>query len=489
LQTTDRRFQYDVDFLLFIPKSLGVRELEESALLRQDFQSYVRLHTHVSNPNSATGGLRVRERLQQLTENPSLDNVRVFAIEFDGYIRAQIKKVKKEIGRLEKRPEDRPTILLEIEDLAQMMRQMREVFAKSRLEGKIADDFEPHTVDRNLLLLNEYISHDYVHFLVDLHYASLAAPDSGEIMALLDRLSAEESNVRRTYSLLLEERRGPQASNAFDLYPRRVSLLKKYFHKTLFVDVTGKTLQTRLLIPVYSISAALAASWAIMVQLYQAQTIQQRVGINSILFITVAILGYVAKDIMKDFFRRYFYKTSSKFFPDVERTLWVQRGKKRHKLGAIQEYLRIIDSEKLPEDLAKARYSTNGGDMEQSLHEDVLHFRKRVELELSHLETKAEFPWGLREIVRFRFDRLLHSMEDAFKTLHLLGPSGGPSIRQGHRVYHIYLAAWIRRTERVGGQATKPAFKAFRVTLDKSGVLGCESVKWKKLFGIPSVPT
>jgi hypothetical protein len=488
LQTSDKRFNYDVDLLIFVPKTLGLREIDESSLLRQEFQSYVRLHTHASNPNSTTAELRVNERLNQLSENPSLENIRLCATEFDAFIRAQIKKIKKEIGRLDRKPEEAITILKEIEDLAQLMGRMRKFLAKISLAGKTAEEFEAGSVERNLLLLNEYLSHDYVHFLVDTHYAALTAPASEQLLASLDRLSREEAETRRHYGLLLEERRGPKSTENFDLYPRRLSLLKKYFHQQLFVEVTGQSRQTKAMIPVYAISAALAASWAIMVQLYQARTIQERVGINSILFITIAILGYVAKDIMKDFFRRYFYKTSSKFFPDFERTLWLRKGGRRQKLGAIREYLRILDSERLPEDLAKARYSASGGDMEEALHEDVLHFRKRVELELSHLETKAEFPWGLREILRFRFDRLLHSMEDAFKTLRLLGPTGGPSIRQGHRVYHIYMAAWIRRTETLGGQATKPAFKSFRITLDKTGVLGCESVKWKKLFGIPSVP-
>ena len=204
---------------------------------------------------------------------------------------------------------------------------------------------------------------------------------------------------------------------------------------------------------------------------------------------SVGVAAYVAKDIMKDFFRRYFFTKSSRLFPDYEKKLFLSRAGKKVSLGVIKEYLRSFDSEKLPSDLTEARYSCLGGEMEEYLHEDVLHFKKRVVLDLSALESRQEFPWGMREILRYRFDRLLASMEDRYKNLHLLSKAGTAASRQGHRVYHVYFAAWIQHSTASNQQThVKPAFKAFRITLDKTGILECKLVDWKKSGRIPQPP-
>ena len=488
LKSNEDDFTYDIDFVLFTPKSLGLREVEGSQQLRQEFQSYIRLHTHTSNPDSQTSILRVRDRLGQLQVNPSIGNIRLFAIEFDGFLKAQIKKLRRDFATVVDE-KDRLALRHSIEDLRSLMAQMRAILKQHGVQGSVAEDHRPQSIERNLLLLNEYISHDYVHLLVQTHYAAIEASDRmSELLPILDEIARTEAQTRRLYHLPLEERRGPTSSQEIDNYPRRVSLLKKYFQKTLFVDVDSEGLQDRLLLPVWGISAALAAAFAIMVQIYQARSVAERVGINSVAVITVGVLAYVAKDIMKNFLRMSLLKPgASRFFADYKKTLWVKREDGRKKLGNIEEYVRLFDSEKLPEDLATVRYANVGGDMEQALHEDILQFRKKVTLQLSQLETNREFPWGIREIVRFRFDRLLTNMEDAFKTLHLLSATGAPTIRQGHRLYHLYLATWIRRSES-DGPTLRPSFQAFRISLDKTGVLACDPVEWRGEAGIPNPP-
>ena len=175
-------------------------------------------------------------------------------------------------------------------------------------------------------------------------------------------------------------------------------------------------------------------------------------------------------------------------FPDYEKSLFIKKFSKTSSLGKIKEYLRTFDSERLPADLHQYRYQHRGGELEEALHEDILHFKKRVVLDLSALETQREFPWGMREILRYRFDRLLTSMEDPYKKTHFLSSTGTFVTRQAHRIYHIYMAVWIKHdNEEDPLHPTKPAFKAFRVTLDKTGVLECTQLP-KPMNGMPSVP-
>ena len=484
-------FSYDVDFVLFVPRSLGLLESEELGSLRQDFQSYVRLHTNTSDPKDEGSAQRIKEQLESIKHSPKIDDIRVFAVEFEGFLRAFIKRTKKEIQKVSRGDDLLGQIKSEVESVASFIKEFRELLEKRGVFSKRAEDIPPNSIDHDLVLLNEYISHHYVQFLVGLEFSSRAVPKTEVLCERLVQLEAEEFSFRQNQHFLIEERAVPHSSENEDLYLRRISLLKKYFHKPLYVQITGEGLQRRLLVPVYALSAALAASLMILVQLYQIRSITERVGINSIAIIGLGILAYVAKDIFKELMRRYLYRTGNKWFPDYEKTLHVQKdGYAQVHFGSIKEYLRTLDPEKIPSQLKQARYSHFGGNLEESLYEDILHFKKRVELDLTKLDRNVEFPWGLREILRYRFDRLLPSMEDAFKNLYLVSKTGVGSSRQGHRVYHVYIACWIhqREAKKNPNDGMKPAFKAYRVTLDKSGFLACDSVKWDKKFGIPPIP-
>lgn len=482
-------FSYDVDFVLFVPKTLGLLETDDNAALRQEFQSYVRLHSHVTDPKSETSVLRVRDRMENLKEKLTLENLRVFAIEFEGYLKAQNKKTRKQIQNLHgKNSATVESILDDIEASHRLVENFRALLKSRNLLGKASNDKGLEKIDHDLVLLNEYVSHLYVQYLGSLHFAARIQKDSERILKELEVFGVEEAELRQKCALLIEQRTGPQSTVDEDLYLRRISLLKKYFQKTLFVEVKGESLQKRFLFPVYGLSAALSFSFYIMVQLYQANTLAERVGINSIALIAVGVMAYVVRDLLKDFFRSYFFQTSSRWFPDYEKTLSIERKGKKAKLGEIAEFVRVFDSAKLPEKLRQARYSNFGGEMEEYLHEDVLHFKKRVRLNLPMLDTTKEFPWGLREVVRYRFDRLRTSMEDPFKSTHLLSKTGSSSTRQGHRVYHVHIAAWVQRTNRSGRHEGTPEFKAYRISLDKTGVLAVEPIKWEAEFGIPPMP-
>jgi hypothetical protein len=485
----DRRFSYDVDFVLFVPRTLGLFDVDDVQSLRQEFQSYVRLHSHVSNPYSDTSLLRVKERFHLLKSGPSFENLRFFAIEFEGYLKGQTKRAKK-------KPEESRLVAGELRVIQTILSELRDMIKARSVDGKLADETPRGSLEHDLLLLNEYSSHVFVQFLVEV-YKALKENFSEDEKLLTDFREAmfHEKTSRQHFGLYIdvydEKQRTPQDE---ELYLRRISLLKKYFQKSLFVSTEGQTLQTRLMIPVYGISAAIAASWAIMFQIYQVTSIEQKVGINSILLISTGIAAYVAKDIMKDFFRRYFFKKSSRLFPDYAKKLFIRRNKVKHLMGKIKEYIRTYDSNQVPEGLSSVRYSVKGGELERSLNEDVLHFKKEVDLDLKLLETNKDFPWGMREIMRYRFDRLLHSMEDPYKKMNLLTDSGLPNTRLGHRLYHVYICTWIRPVNgsvkgRNGTPAIKPAFKSFCVTLDKTGVLDCRQMDWQETKGgIPPVP-
>jgi hypothetical protein len=491
LSSSEDEFSYIVDSALFVPKSLGLSDFEQS--VRQDFQSYVRLHSHVSNPDSLTSFARVDERLKILKAHLRTENLRNFAIDFQGFLKANDKKIRTQLRKLiskkEVSPQDSRSIEAELTEVLHLLDDFRSILRARHLDGKRPEDVLENRIDHDLILLNEYISHLFVQYLGDLYTVTIGVAHLQTVAELLAKISTQEAHFRIKNHYVIEERTQPDSSKLFDLYPRRIGILKKYFQSPLFVKDSTSTLERRLLVPVYGMAAAMAASWAIMVQLYQYQNLHQRVGINSIALIAVGVMAYVAKDLMKDFMRRYLMKKGGRWFPDETRKLFLVKNKKQKNLGKIGESIRVFDSEKLPLALKNIRYKKATARLERELGEDILHLKKRVTLDLNTLDSQREFPWGFREIIRIKLDRYMTQMDDAFKKMYFVSQNGFPSTKQTHRVYHLHLATWIQAQHKdPSSKLTKPAFKVFLLTIDKTGILSCEALDWVQSGEIPPTP-
>lgn len=485
------KFNYVTSTALFVPKSLGLVDFEKK--IRDDIHSYVRLHTHVSNPKSSTSLARVEERLRFLRADPSEKSFQDFAIDFQGFLKANDKKIRQKLAKLagrnfekkgdEEKLADTQQELLEVVKLLESVRALEKDFEnpKSPLSG-----FDQIKAD--YLLLEEYISHISVQYLGDLYRTSKGVEGLEDFCEALGRYCRTETVYRKSRNLLLRKRSNKSDTEIYERYSRRIALLKKYFQRPLYIQDTIVTLEKRLLIPVYAMAAAMAASLAIMVQLYQFETAGERFGINTIAFISIAVIGYIAKDLLKDFMRKSLMKTGSKWLPDESRKLFLEKGENKPVLlGRIGESFGIISSKTLPKKLKEARYHTSEAKIERALGEDVLEIRKKVRLNLQHLDNTAEFPWGFREVVRIRLDRFMTQMDDPLKNYYFLGTDSLPHTKQTHRVYHIHLFTWIQvEKQTASGPSIKPIFKAFLLNIDKTGILSCEPLKWDQALPPPT---
>ncbi len=488
------QFSYITNAALFVPKSLGLVDFEKK--IRDDIHSYVRLHTHVSNPKSSTSLTRVEERLRILRADPSAKHFQDFAIDFQGFLKASDKKIRLKLNKLARRKfnqegdaEKLADTYQELQDVVSLVGEMRALESdflnpKSPLSSfdQIKKDFE---------LLEEYISHIIVQYLGDLFDTAKNVLGMEALANELKTYSRREALYRKSKNFFRLRKTALNYSQMLEQYPRRIAMLKKYFQRPLYIQDTIVTLENRLLIPVYAMAAAMAASWAIMVQLYQVQTVGERVGINTIAFITVAVFGYVAKDLLKDFMRKKLMTTGSKWLPTESRKLFLEKGKKKPVLlGRIGETFTLIPSGNLHPELLSARYSAHEGSIskiERSLGEDVLSIKKMVTLNLEHLDNTAEFPWGFREVVRIRLDRFMTQMDDPEREYYFLGKNALPQKIKTHRIYHLHLFTWIQTKQNPNlDTPIKAIFKAFLLTVDKTGILSCKPLEWEKALPPPT---
>lgn len=482
VDSTEKFFNFDIDFVIFSPKTLGLLESQSVETIRSEFQSYFRLHSYVSNPDSEFSVDRVLERLEVLKEDYDVRNLRLFAVELDGYLKGQTRKVRNHLMLYKKKAFSTEGALADLEEVRQVIGRFRE------LPQGLTKEFSEKNPNflHEFELLNEYASHLYVQFLAMTDSQLKEIESSHPVKSKAIALGVEEAAFRAQKELLLGDMDSSWHHNRKeDLYLRRISALKKYFHRALFIQVTSNSLERKLFLPVYGMSAALAAAFTIMVNLYAVRNFAERVGINAIAFISVGVLAYVAKDIMKDFFRRYFYKSGRRWAPDFERRLFAKTTKKKRYIGVIKEYLRFLETSDLKDRVAAQRYSVEGGEVEKALGEDIVHFKKKVSLDLTNMDYDDQFPWGLREILRLRLDHLTVSMEDAHKRLPVLYSTGQLEERMGRRLYHIYVVGQIRAIGK-GSDDFSSSVKAYRIVLDKNGIIQVVQIPWSEEIDQPS---
>jgi hypothetical protein len=472
-------FNFDIDFLLFCPRNLGLTELDSIDILKNEFQSYFRLHSFGGLAGRNISASYLLRKIGEFSAELRTDVLKSLAIELDSYLKFQRKVFKKIIKRFKKDNLHMEEVLAHLDQVESVIKALRSLLDTHEVYKFVLKSHAPRTnVHRELFLVNEYISHTYVQLLVLLHDSTSDLEDTHMLKIRIKSMIQAESKVREQYELFVIglERNAPNVLKE-DFYLRRMSLLKKYFHRPLQVQTSTRFLETRLLIPVYGMSAALAAAWAIMIQIYTVESTLERVSINTIAFISVGVLAYVAKDLMKDFFRKYLFKRSRQWFPDFEKKLFIKRGEAFDHFGVAKEFIRAFDSSTLPDNIQKQRYQGEVGAIENFLGEDVLHYRKKIKINLASFPKDEEQPWGFREIIRYRIDRLMVSMEDAYKKLPLLTSDGDIVLKEGRRIYQLHLVIQMRILDEELHNSTVIT-RAFRVSADKNGVISCYQFAW-----------
>lgn len=483
-ELTDRdkhKIDYQVDLLLFAPRSLGLTEVDNLNLIRQEFRSYIRLNSNVGNPKKNAPVERMDVAFERMKQHTIFDTVNTFATEAHGFIKSQSLRLKR---NLKSRNTDIHDVHQLFADTSNLINKFRQFLKTKELFNKSLDNFDVDSIEYQLVLLNEYLSHLYVQFLgkskKEISRSSIEE-FAGQIIA---EYNQKEFAARNEFGFLTVESMGDDDISDED-YLHRVSLLKKYFQKSLFIQTSDENMEDRARIPAHAFAATIAAALAVSVQVWSFE----KYGANMLIIAALAISAYAIKDFLKDYFRKRFLETGSRWLPDVKKRLYIKRNKKKISLGHINEYLNVYDINDLPEQLVKTRYSDPlTGNLERKIKEEVVHFKKRVHLDLSKISHDDDINWGVREVLRYQFDRLIRSTDDAFKTLYLASKKELPKKFKAHRTYQVYAAAWVKEKSNRKKEKETSIFKAFIVEIDKSGIISCDPLPWKKEFGIPPRP-
>ncbi|MEZ0230904.1 MAG: hypothetical protein ACAI25_19960, partial [Planctomycetota bacterium] len=330
-------------------------------------------------------------------------------------------------------------------------------------------------VVRATRLVDEYLSSVFDQLLAKLHDAvqpvTQLQDGHGGRAALLHRMKGiarrESAHRARSGFVSLDVESAQQR----ELYGFRLSLLKKYVSKPLYLDVNVmRPRPTLLQHMVGGFAAALAAIWAFLANLWLAPQIGS--GTAAVSAVTVALVAagvfaYVVKDRIKAFINESFMKRIRPHLPDRN----VNISEVGREIGRIEENVRFVKS--VPEEVQVVRNLGHTVDLGEERAEAILHHRRTVDLTpaFEHSPDRA-----VRDIIRLNVAPFLERLADPDQDVpHFDARTETFVTRTAPRVYHMNLVFKLAPIREEEGSSPSPVrYERIRVVLSQRGITRVE---------------
>jgi hypothetical protein len=270
-----------------------------------------------------------------------------------------------------------------------------------------------------------------------------------------------------------------------ELYAFKLSLLKKYVSKPLYLEAKAKRTKPAVQHVVGALAAALAAIWAVWVQIYIFANMSPPSGngpypsdptgrtaisaVTSALFVG-AVLAYVLKDRLKALVNESFMKRLRPRLPDRDVFLSEHGlGTEARAIGRIREQARFVAADKVPEDVMLVRSHGHTVDVGEERLEVVLLHRRSVELEAAFVHSPGR---AVRDILRLNVAPFLERLADPDQSVHHFDARTDAFVhRTAPRVYHLNLVFRLASLEEEKGPVR---YERIRVILSQRGILRVE---------------
>lgn len=346
---------------------------------------------------------------------------------------------------------------------------------------RVADAYSPYADVTHAALGSAFrLADEYVSLFVEERLATLAAglaedpqvfDGSAAVAAAIERLTElarSEARHRQRHALLCfdDEKEGHG-----EYFVHRVSMLKKAVQQALYLDARKAQADTFVRNGVGAVGAALAAIWALAMQV--PATVAQMSSSTQATFFAIAVLAYVAKDRIKA-------ATNEYLVPKLRRFDYVTRiqtsALRAIGLGMLDakvlEAMRFVPADAVPPRVRAVRGERR---RHQALdfQEEVIHYRKKLEIDEGDQPEPLPTGYGVRDIVRFNVRHLLVRLDDPSDRVRYFDPERDAFAEaKVPRVYHLNLVLRVRLS--MPDDKVEEQLMHARIVLNKQGIVRVE---------------
>lgn len=488
---------YEIDTYLFIPRSVG---LNEGLYTRDQFYASLTNYYRVRTPSLIAGGTLQPDKWRIVPadqyfavhlithQRQELAPLVVQEVKLFGcFINTQLKRIHSYMVRLLRR---RPaglghrlsTLEKHLRNLIGILKRYRQLYMDKVQYQRYLVDPE---VKQVFLLVDEYISYRLESMLITYHQLL----DSSQLevkgfTTLLSETLTEEMGYRSRENLILLTDQSPESEQ--ESYYYRLSLLKKYVSDVLFLQVRNIRKDRVYRNLVAMTGAALAATWAGLIDLQRIYWMQHEnandFALRFFLFVILGVIAYIFKDRIKESTREYFNERLKQYLPDFDYQLvfpfynTTQRIQEERTIGTSREYMRYLRRDSLPPEVHYIRELGHQASVDPERMEEVIHYSKRITLDLRTTRDQLEHVHYIKDIVRFSISEFLEKLDDPNKNLRYFAPERGISMIKAPKVYHLNVIFRYAVSEELNGRNTprRVEFERMRIVFNKHGILRIE---------------
>lgn len=515
------RWRYHVDTYFFVPRNVGLNRanysreqfyLDFTALMRVDARP-LPLDELADGTNPASPLYRFNASLEALRSRPrppatasARVHVKLYAHLFNSGLRAECRRLEKRFARRH-RSDSRSNSRASVPPRAPVGESAFDrdldaalgrislaltAWRKARAAWWPYERICHASLPEAMRAADEYMSLSVEERLAALSRSLVTTPSAldgtGTVQRVRLRLAEfarQECDYRTQYGYLTLRRsslepgvsrpRGRAVSPPGEYFTYRSSLLKKSVQQALYLDVRGSRADSFLRNAVSGVGAALAAIWALATQLptHLADLPSQ----TKATFFAAAVLAYVMKDRIKALTSEFLLKRARAW----DHTHWIS-GASLPDLGApafrarSSEAVSFVASKDIDDEVRAMRVQRRTVAQAEGQPEEVIHYRKRLEVGTPDGPSALPDGYKIRDILRVNVRHFLTRLDDPLDTVDWFDASAGRFERALlPKVYHVNVVVRVRREGASG--LTEERWAHLRVVLDKHGIVRAEDVR------------
>ena len=298
----------------------------------------------------------------------------------------------------------------------------------------------------------------------------------GALRAGLAELARREDDLRRDRHW---RSRMPAGHDAVEDEPflDQAGLLKRYVERVLILRPVPSRVQRFAHDTILGLAAALAMSWAVGLQVFALYSLDLDLSRGAgtsivVAFSTIAVLGYILKDRIKAWSAEVLARQLPRFLDD--RGFLLTWGIQATVLGRVSERLKFIPAERLDPEVHRRHEAAMGTPLAAEVHDDVLHYRRRVVLQPR--AALAVFPRfvGVNDTIRLNVARWVRTLSAPHRSIVVLDDQDRPVERRLPNRYSVPVVTRLRSRDASGHPHEEWA--VHRILLTQRGVVRVDAL-------------
>ncbi len=457
---------YTQEFWIFIPNSLQINDqtyskegfyLDQTNLLRYKTPDFT-FEDLLSSSQLKSPLARMRAMLVKSTE-ASITTFNEELKLFGNVVRTILRKSAQAIYlHIQQRKSDEE-LCLELELLANEMRQLRLTFAS--LKKEIAIAFPKPNTPIHVEYIEEFLSNSYYHYLSRLLQIGQSHETYQQFNDELTHLLLQEQHYRQEHGF--ENLSLHQSTEQGEYFLYRQGLLNKYVLDALLLHSNRIAVSKKYQQVVSSLAAGVAMLIYLLLFIWQGEVFR----INSEPFVVFTVLIYILKDRIKENLKTLSFDFGGRLFSDY--TTQIRSPHEQRKLGFLREYFAFVKQDKAPKEATLIRNHGLQHVLEDIRRpEQILYIKKEIQLSNTLLR-RGERRNALNVLFRLNMRRFLDKASNPEEPYLFIDPDTNSLIEWWlPKVYHINIVLKTSVTSEHG--KVQEEWSRFRLILDKQGI-------------------